>query len=68
MLFRSADFVELSADPWAVQPGELIDSVQVSGTWVGGRRIDLDEFLGAVAAGDNSAHAHLAERNATGCC
>ena len=65
---KLADFVELSADPWAVQPGELIDSVQVSGTWVGGRRIDLDEFLGAVAAGDNSAHAHLAERNATGCC
>ena len=65
---KLADFVELSADPWAVQPAELIDSVQVSGTWVGGRRIDLDEFLGAVAAGDNSAHAHLAERNATGCC
>ena len=65
---KLADFVELTADPWAVDPSELIESVRVSGTWLGGHRIDLDEFLGAVGGGDNSEHAHLAERKATGCC
>ncbi|MDY6997898.1 MAG: amidohydrolase family protein [Actinomycetota bacterium] len=65
---KLADFVELTADPWSVEPTELIERVQVTGTWLGGRRIDLDEFVAAVGAGDNSAHAHLAERKATGCC
>ncbi|TRW88259.1 amidohydrolase family protein [Mycolicibacterium sp. 018/SC-01/001] len=65
---KLADFVELSADPWEVEPTALIDTVQVTGTWLGGRRIDLDEFLGAVRAADNAEHAHLAERKATGCC
>ncbi|MFY1599614.1 amidohydrolase family protein, partial [Micromonospora sp. WMMD737] len=65
---KLADFVELSADPWAVDPAELIERVQVTGTWLGGRRIDLDEFLAAVSAGDNSAHTHLGEQPGTGCC
>lgn len=65
---KLADFVELSADPWAVDPVSLVEAVQVTGTWLGGRRIDLDEFVGAVAGGDNAAHAHLAQRQGTGCC
>ncbi|BBX15964.1 amidohydrolase [Mycolicibacterium duvalii] len=65
---KLADFVELSADPRTVAPERLIDDVQVTGTWLGGRRIDLDEFLGAVGGADNTAHSHLAERKATGCC
>lgn len=65
---KFADFVELTADPWATDPARLIDEVKVARTWVGGRRIDLDEFLTAVGSGDNRAHAHLAERKATGCC
>ncbi|MFA7512327.1 MAG: amidohydrolase family protein [Mycolicibacterium vanbaalenii] len=65
---KLADFVELSADPWAVDPDALIDTVTVTGTWLGGRRIDLDEFLAAVGGADNAAHAHLAERNAKSCC
>ncbi|MBX7431590.1 amidohydrolase family protein [Mycobacterium sp. Y57] len=64
---KLADFVELTADPWTVEPAELIDTVRVTGTWLGGQRIDLDAFLAAVGGGDNSAHAHLAERTA-GCC
>ncbi len=40
----------------------------MTGTWLGGRRVDLEEFLGAVGGADNSEHAHLAERNAKGCC
>jgi hypothetical protein len=65
---RLADFVELSADPWTVDPAALIETVQVTGTWLGGRRIDLDEFLASVGGTDNSEHAHLAERTAKGCC
>ncbi len=65
---KLADFVELTADPWTVDPAELIDAVRVQGTWLGGKRIDLDEFLAAVRGGNNAEHAHLAERKATGCC
>jgi len=65
---KLADFVELTADPWTVDPAELIDRVRVTGTWLGGRRVDLDEFLGAVGGVDNAEHAHLAERTAKGCC
>jgi predicted amidohydrolase YtcJ len=65
---KLADFVELTADPWAVDPTALINTVHVTGTWLGGRRIDLDEFLGAVGATDNAEHAHLAEQPSKGCC
>ena len=66
---KLADFTELTADPWTVAPEELIDKVRVAGTWLGGRRVDLDEFLAAVGAGDNTDHAHLAQRrHAGGCC
>jgi predicted amidohydrolase YtcJ len=65
---KLADFVELTADPWAIDPATLIDTVHVTGTWLGGRRIDLDEFLAAVGATDNAEHTHLAERPTKGCC
>ena len=65
---KLADFVELTADPWTVEPAAIIDAVRVAGTWLGGHRVDLDEFLTAVGRGDNSEHAHLAERKAKGCC
>lgn len=65
---KLADFVELTADPWTVEPAAIIDAVRVAGTWLGGHRVDLDEFLTAVGGGDNTEHAHLAERKAKGCC
>ncbi|VEG56403.1 putative TIM-barrel fold metal-dependent hydrolase [Mycolicibacterium aurum] len=65
---KLADFVELTADPWTVDPGALIDTVTVAGTWLGGRRVDLDEFVGAIGGADNTDHAHLADRPAPGCC
>ncbi len=65
---KLADFVELSADPWTVDPAELIDRVRVAGTWLGGRRIDLDEFLTAVGGADVAEHAHLGQGAAKGCC
>ena len=45
---KLADFVELSADPYDVEPAELLESVHVNGTWLAGQRIDLDAFLQAV--------------------
>ena len=65
---KLADFVELTADPWTVDPAALIDAVRVTGTWLGGHRVDLDEFLAAVGGADNAEHAHLADRKAKGCC
>ena len=47
---KLADLVELSADPFAVAPEGLADEVAVLGTWLGGERIDLDEFLAAARA------------------
>lgn len=48
---KLADFVELSADPYDVDPARLAETVSVLGTWVGGRRIDLPAFLEAVRGG-----------------
>ncbi|MGW4635207.1 amidohydrolase [Nocardia sp. NPDC004415] len=42
---KLADFVELSADPFTVDPARLAATVAVQGTWLGGQRIDLDAFL-----------------------
>ena len=61
---RLADLVELSADPYAVDPHKITDEVKVQGTWVGGRRVDLDAFLKEVEAMDPTEHAHLAEKAA----
>ena len=61
---KCADFVELSGDPFAVDVNRLTDLVQVQGTWRGGRRIDLDTFLGQVQAIKPEAHASLVEKAA----
>lgn len=47
---KLADLVELSADPYAVDPHQLDAQVKVLGTWLGGERIDLDAFTSAAAA------------------
>jgi predicted amidohydrolase YtcJ len=66
---KYADFVELTADPYAVDPAQLATSAQVAGTWVGGQRVDLDAFLAAVGGTDSTEHAHLAEHaHAPRCC
>jgi predicted amidohydrolase YtcJ len=66
---KYADFTELTADPYTVDPADLAESAQVNGTWVGGQRVDLDAFLAAVGATDARPHAHL-NGTATqgGCC
>lgn len=44
---KLADFVELAADPYAVDEHKLNDECAVLGTWLGGQRIDLEAFMGA---------------------
>ena len=66
---KLADFTELAADPYAVDPAQLADNATVSGTWLGGKRIDLDTFLAAMGGSDPNSHAHLAQRaGQSGCC
>jgi predicted amidohydrolase YtcJ len=56
---KLADFVELSTDPFDVDPHALTDTVQVQGMWMNGRRIDIDAFITQVEAIDPSEHQHL---------
>jgi predicted amidohydrolase YtcJ len=57
---KLADFVELSADPYLVDLHKLTEQVTVLGTWVGGKKIDLDAFMEQVNAMDPAEHAELA--------
>ena len=66
---KLADFTELAADPYTVDPTNLAEAATVSGTWLAGNRVDLDAFLRAVSGTDATPHAHLAQRaGQTGCC
>ncbi|MDH6181412.1 putative amidohydrolase YtcJ [Microbacteriaceae bacterium SG_E_30_P1] len=57
---KLADLVELTADPYEVEPTQLNDKIKVLGTWLGGARITLDDFVGAATGHDPAQHAHLA--------
>lgn len=59
---KLADFVELSADPYEVDPATLTTNVTVLGTWLGGERVDLDGFLSAASDENPATHAHLAAK------
>lgn len=65
---KLADFTELAADPFAVDPAALAEKATVLGTWLSGQRVDLDTFLGSVGAADPAPHAHLAQKTHRGCC
>lgn len=65
---KLADFTELTADPYDVDPAELADTALVSGTWLSGERIDLAAFVDAVSGSDTGRHAHLAEHQRQACC
>ena len=67
---KLADFCELSADPFTVDSHKLTELVTVQGTWIGGKRIDLDAFLAQVEAMDPSAHTELVHNAHAGkkCC
>jgi predicted amidohydrolase YtcJ len=57
---KLADFVELSADPYLVDPHKLNTDIAVRGTWLGGRKIDLDAFLAQVEAIEPAPHQDIA--------
>ena len=65
---KFADFVELSADPYTVDVLTLAKDCTVLGTWLGGRRVDLESFvtMGHTIPADEHkdlhAHAHAAHR------
>lgn len=47
---KLADFVELSKDPYLADPTKLAEQVKVLGTWLNGRKVDLDAFVSQVEA------------------
>lgn len=53
---KLADLVELSEDPYLVDPEELTAKVSVLGTWINGKRTDTDQFLTQIGAIDPSSH------------
>lgn len=65
---KIADLVELSVDPYTVEPLRLATAVSVLGTWVGGHRIDLDAFDAEVEVIDPTPHHELATYVQRGCC
>ena len=65
---KLADFVALSTDPYTVDVAELTDHVKVRGTWVEGRKIDLDAFISEIQAIDPSEHPDLSDHAARNKC
>ncbi|MDH6532823.1 putative amidohydrolase YtcJ [Aurantimicrobium minutum] len=67
---KLADFVELSLDPYLADLHKLTEQVKVQGTWVGGKKINLDAFLSQVEAMDPTEHKDLAQHVHSGkkCC
>ncbi len=61
---KLADFVQLSADPYDVDPGTLATSVKVEATWLAGRKVNPAGFLTQVAALDQSEHRGVAAHHA----
>ncbi len=47
---KLADLVLLNTDPHTVDPARLQDVMMVRGTWLAGRRVDLDGFMAAVTS------------------
>ncbi len=56
---KYADFVELDKDPYEVAPTDLQKEMKTLGTWVGGRRINLDTFMAEVKDWDPVHHQAL---------
>ena len=56
---KYADLVELSNDFYAVPVDQIVDQVKVLGTWLGGKKIDIDKFVDQVTGIDPSEHQDL---------
>lgn len=51
---KFADFTQINVDPYMVDPSSLHDAVTTLGTWVGGRKADLDAFMAEATTGIRS--------------
>ena len=47
---KFADLVELSADPYLVNPARIAEEVEIRGTWLAGRPTEPDAFIAEAAA------------------
>ncbi|WP_313676546.1 amidohydrolase [Mycolicibacterium sp.] len=65
---KYADLVELSADIYTVAPDQIVEKVKVLGTWLGGKKIDIDAYVDAVKAVDPTEHQVLTGQVATKKC
>ena len=65
---KYADLVELSADIYTVPVDQIVDQVTVLGTWLGGKKIDLDKFVSEIKAIDPTEHHDLTKQLANGKC
>jgi predicted amidohydrolase YtcJ len=65
---KYADLVELSADIYNVPVDQIVDQVTVLGTWLGGKKIDLDKFVSGIKAIDPTEHHDLTKQLANGKC
>jgi len=65
---KYADFAELSADIYTVPVDQILDQVRVLGTWLGGKKIDLDKFVDEIKAIDPTEHHGLTNQLANGKC
>lgn len=65
---KYADLVELSADIYTVPTDRIVEQVKVLGTWLGGRKIDIDEFIAGVGKIDPTEHHALVDQVAARKC
>ncbi len=65
---KYADLVELSADIYTVPSDQIVDQVKVLGTWVGGRKVDIDAYIAGVKGIDPTEHHDLSKQAAARKC
>jgi predicted amidohydrolase YtcJ len=65
---KYADLVELSADIYTVPPEQIVEKVMVLGTWLGGKKVDIDAYVDAVKAVDPTEHQVLIDQVPTKKC
>lgn len=65
---KLADFVQLSADPYLVDPAGLDSEVKVIRTWWDGVKVDIDAFIADIAKVGPAAHEELRQTAAQHTC
>lgn len=65
---KYADLVELSADIYTVPVDQIVEKVTVLGTWLGGKKIDIDNYIAGVKAMDPTEHHEVTKEAAVKKC